>query len=144
MNSARAANYFLKHRGVEGKVTYFGAIGTDDKGGVLEQEIADQKINGNFHKDTETPTGTCAVLVVDKERSLCANLAAACKYSPEHLANNMAALDSAKFIYSTGFFITSSVESLFRVAKYATDNDVPFGFNLSAVFLLEFEIANIL
>ena len=63
MNSARAANYFLKHRGVEGKVTYFGAIGTDDKGEVLEQEIADQKINGNFHKDTETPTGTCAVLV---------------------------------------------------------------------------------
>ena len=62
MNSARAANYYLKHCGVEGKVTYFGAIGTDDKGQVLEQEIADQKINGNFHKDAETPTGTCAVL----------------------------------------------------------------------------------
>jgi len=136
MNSARAANHFLKHQGVEGKVTYFGAIGTDSKGEVLEKEIVDQKINGHFHKDAETPTGTCAVLVRDAERSLCANLAAACKYSPEHLANNMDALKRAKFIYTTSFFITSSVESLMTVAKYATDNDIPMGFNLSAVFLL--------
>jgi len=144
MNSARAANYFLKHRGTAGKVTYFGAIGTDSKGEVLAKEIADAGITGHFHKETETPTGTCAVLVKDKDRSLCANLAAACKYSPDHLEQNKAALDKAKIIYTTSFFITSSVDSLMTVAKYATENDIPLAFNLSAVFLLQFELANVL
>jgi sugar/nucleoside kinase (ribokinase family) len=95
MNSARAANYFMNHRGQTGTVTYFGAIGSDDKGEVLEKSISDAGITGNFHKETETPTGTCAVLVntSNAERSLCANLAAACKYSPAHLQANMAQLD---------------------------------------------------
>jgi hypothetical protein len=38
-------------------------------------------VHGNFCKDPVEVTGTCAVVVVDKERTLCANLAAACKYS---------------------------------------------------------------
>ena len=136
MNSARSVNYHLNHRGISGKVTYFGATGTDPKGEVLSKEISDSGINGYFHKETETPTGTCAVVVKDKDRSLCANLAAACKYSPDHLEANLAELDKAAFIYSTSFFITSSVDSLMRVAKYATEKDIPFAFNLSAVFLL--------
>jgi len=67
---------------------------------------------------------------------LCANLAAACKYSPDHLQANIAELEKAKIIYTTGFFITSSVESLLKVAQYATDKEVPMGFNLSAPFLI--------
>ena len=31
MNTARAANCLLKHRGTDRKVTYFGAIGIDQK-----------------------------------------------------------------------------------------------------------------
>ena len=44
-------------------------------------------------------------------------------------------LKKAKFIYTTGYFITSSPASLFKAAAYANANDVPLGFNLSAVFL---------
>ena len=55
-----------------------------------------------------------------KDRTLCANLAAACKYSIDHLANNLKELDKAKIIYTTSFFITSSNESLQKVANYAT------------------------
>jgi adenosine kinase len=72
--------------------------------------------------DSGVPTGTCAVLVKDKDRTLCANLAAACKYSPEHLSRNFSALDKAKIIYTTSFFITSSNESLQKVANYATQH----------------------
>jgi len=63
MNSARAANAFMHHRGSQNKVTYFGAIGSDEKGKVLEDSITGAGIKGVFHKETETPTGTCAVLV---------------------------------------------------------------------------------
>jgi adenosine kinase len=116
LNSARSANYFLKNSGVEGCVTYYGGIGEDEKGAFLEKDLSDSGICGNFHKDKETATGTCAVIVVDKERTLCANLAAACKYSSEHLAANKGILENAKLIYTTSFFITSNVSALMEVA----------------------------
>jgi adenosine kinase len=144
LNSARSANYFLKNSGLESCVTYYGAIGEDTKGAFLEKDLAENGVNANFHKEKEVPTGTCAVIVVDKERTLCANLAAACKYSSEHLAANMDALKNAKLIYTTSFFITSNVSALMEVAKFATANDIPMGFNLSAVFLMMFELQNVL
>ena len=64
LNSARSANYMLKHAGITEKVTYFGSIGKDDKGKVLENDIISSGIEGNFHKEEDTPTGTCAVIVV--------------------------------------------------------------------------------
>jgi len=128
----------LKGLGNEGRVTYYGSIGKDEKGEVLAKDLSDNGITGNFYMDETAPTGTCAVLVNDQERTLVANLAAACNYNIDHLRNNMDALRNAKLIYSTSFFITSNKEALLEVGKFASDNDVPFGFNLSAVFLIQF------
>ena len=79
-----------------------------------------------------------------KERSLCANLAAACKYNIDHLHNNTQPWKTASIIYTTSFFLTSNPTALHEVAKYASDNDIPFGYNFSAVFLLQFELENVL
>jgi adenosine kinase len=128
----------LKGLGNEGRVTYYGSIGKDEKGEVLAKDLSDNGITGNFYMDETAPTGTCAVLVQDQERTLVANLAAACNYNIDHLRANMDALKNAKLIYSTSFFITSNKEALLEVGKFASDNDVPFGFNLSAVFLIQF------
>ena len=54
----------LKYSGITEKVTYFGSIGNDEKGKVLENDILESGIEGNFHKEADTPTGTCAVIVV--------------------------------------------------------------------------------
>lgn len=97
-----------------------------------------------MHIQEDTPTGTCAVIVVNKDRTLCANLAAACKYQMSHLEANWDTLAKAKLIYTTSFFITSNVEALNKVANFASENNVPLGFNLSAVFLLQFELNNVL
>lgn len=142
LNSARSTNWMLKGLGQEGQVTYFGSIGNDEKGQHLEKDLSDNGVIGNFHKDA-APTGTCAVLVNDQERTLVANLAAACNYNIEHLRSNMSALQNAKIIYSTSFFITSNKEALLEVGKYASDNNVPFGFNLSAAFLIQFELPTV-
>jgi len=56
----------------------------------------------------------------------------------------MDALRNAAFIYSTSFFITSNPAALHEVGQFASDNDVPFGYNLSAVFLLQFELDNVM
>ena len=65
-----------------------------------------------FYKDSGVQTGTCGGVVHEKERSLCANLSAACKYATSHLEANMAELENAKLIYTTSFFITSNNEAL--------------------------------
>ena len=144
LNSARSTNFILKKQGHANKVIYFGSISNDEKGAFLEKVLADEGLEGNFHKEEGTPTGTCAVVVVKKERSLCANLAAACKYNIDHLHNNTQPWKTASIIYTTSFFLTSNPTALHEVAKYASDNDIPFGYNFSAVFLLQFELENVL
>jgi len=99
---------------------------------------------GNFYEDSGIRTGRCAVVVYNKDRSLCADLAAACKYSPDHLAVNMDIFDNVSLVYLAGFFITSSPESLMKVGQTACAKNIPFCFNLSATFLLQFELANVM
>jgi adenosine kinase len=48
-----------------GKCAYFGCIGKDEVGRALEHELETAKIHANFHKDETTPTGTCAVIIVN-------------------------------------------------------------------------------
>ena len=121
-----------------GKCSYFGCIGRDEVGKVLEQELEKKGVHGNCHHDESTPTGTCAVLIVNQERTLVANLAACLKYPTAHLESNMGTLDRSRIIYTSAFFITSNYEALMKVAKYAAEKNKPLGFNLSACFLIEF------
>lgn len=120
------------------KCAFFGSIGRDEIGATLQKELEDNGVHGMFSIDEETPTGSCAVLIHDKERTLCANLAACIKYKTEHLVNNLHVLDKAAFLYTSAFFITSNYEALLHYAKYANENNKPLGFNLSACFLIQF------
>ena len=47
------------------------------------------QIYGVFAKTDELGTGTCAVLVNGKERTLCANIGASAKYPTQHLLDNI-------------------------------------------------------
>lgn len=120
------------------KCAYFGSIGSDEFGRTLEQELESVNVHGFFHKEESTPTGTCAVLVVNKERSLCANLAACLKYPTEHLVKNMEVVEKAAFLYTSAFFITSNYEALLKYAQFAAEKNKPLGYNLSAMFLIQF------
>ena len=137
LNSVRSANFMLKDT-LPGKCAFFGSIGNDEVGAVLEKELTDTGVHGYFHKDEQTPTGSCAVLVHHKERTLCANLAACLKYPTAHLEANMSVLDKAAFLYTSCFFITSNYEAMQNYAKFAADHNKPLGLNLSATFLLQF------
>lgn len=137
LNTTRSANFMLKDAHPR-KCAFFGSIGNDEVGKVLEQELESTGVHGYFHKDDATPTGSCAVLIVQQERTLCANLAACLKYPTEHLKSNMAVLEKAAFLYTSAFFITSNFEALQMYAQYASDNNKPLGFNLSATFLIKF------
>ena len=69
-----------------------------------------------------------------------ANLAAANTFSVDHLDTPEAkdAVDAAKLIYVTGFFLTVSVETILRLARSSVENNKTFLLNLSAPFLIQF------
>jgi adenosine kinase len=93
-----------------------------------------------YQKNPAVPTGTCAVLINQSERSLIANLAAANTFSISHLETEAAkvAIEAAKIFYITGFFLTVSVESILYIAKHSVENNKIFTLNLSAPFIVQY------
>ncbi len=121
-----------------GKCAFFGSVGNDEIGKTLANELERTGVHALFSVDAETPTGSCAVLIHHKERTLCANLAACLKYKTEHLAANLAVLEKAALFYTSAFFITSNYEALKNYVELAAAKDKPLGYNLSACFLIQF------
>uniref|UniRef100_A0A7S1XXL6 Adenosine kinase n=1 Tax=Phaeomonas parva TaxID=124430 RepID=A0A7S1XXL6_9STRA len=137
LNSIRVAQWMV---GEAGKSGYFGCVGKDEYGNTMESCAAADGVNVMFQKTEEEATGTCAVLVVESERSLIANLAAANKFTPAHLegAETKAFYESAGVYYIAGFFLTVSVDSILTIGRHAAENSKPFCMNLSAPFLVQF------
>ena len=81
--------------------TYMGCVGRDKYSKILEEHARASGLNVRYQYSETNPTGTCAVLITGKERSLCANLAAANCFSPSHIAvpENRKLLEDAQLIY---------------------------------------------
>lgn len=136
-NSIRVAQWMI---GTAGSTAYMGAIGNDNFGEVLEKCSTEDGVLSHYMKNPEVPTGTCAVLINGGERSLVANLAAANTFAPSHIETEpaKAIIERSKIIYSAGFFLTVSVDSLLSIAKHAAENNKIFTMNLAAPFIVQF------
>merc|ERR1712113_501431 len=53
-------------------------------------------------------------------------------------ADNWKVVEQAQVVYSAGFFLTVSVDSMIRVAKHCAENNKTYCLNLSAPFLIQF------
>lgn len=139
-NSIRVAQWMLKKAGMENQTAFMGCVGDDEYAKSLRDCAAKDGVLVHYMVDESTPTGTCAVLVKDGERSLIANIAAANNFKKSHLETpeSEKIYSSAKFYYIAGFFLTVSVESLVHVAEHALANDKTFCLNLSAPFIIDF------
>ncbi|XP_049292600.1 uncharacterized protein LOC125768656 [Anopheles funestus] len=136
-NSLRVAQWILRRPRT---AVFFGCVGQDEYARILEERATSSGVNVQYQRSATNPTGTCAVLITGTQRSLCANLAAANDFTPEHLQSpaNQAYLKGAQFFYVSGFFFTVSFESALSVAKQAADNGRMFMMNLSAPFVPQF------
>jgi len=136
-NSIRVAQWMLQ---TPGSTAYFGAVGQDEFGRTLEGCARDDGVTVSYQKNKDLPTGTCAVLINKRERSLCANLGAANSFSLSHLETKEAAdiINRGQIFYISGFFLTVSVESILHIARHAVANNKLFCMNLSAPFIIEF------
>jgi len=139
-NTIRVAQWMLS-KTLPKTTAFMGCVGASDEfGKTLETCAAADGVLTHYMKDEKAPTGTCAVLVKDGERSLCTNLDAANNFNKSHLETDeaKAIYESAKFYYIAGFFLTVSVESLMVIAEHSLANDKTFCLNLSAPFIIDF------
>jgi len=118
--------------------TFVGCVGDDAFGRQLRDSATKDGLNVQYLVDPAVPTGTCAVLVVGKERTLIANLAAANEYKHDHLLTDdiQQYVNKSQYFYISGFFLTVSPESVMFVGKHAAENNKLFMINLSAQFIV--------
>jgi len=135
-NTARVAEWFLGDK----STAYIGCIGKDGNGRIIKDVTESAGVQTHYLVDDKEVTGTCAVLLTNKERSLVTNLGAANCYKISHFQTPeiQAVVSHAKFYYSTGYFITVSTETLIAMGKHAAEHNKPFLFNLSAPFVIQF------
>ena len=138
LNSARVAAW-VANRDAQW-VTYTGAISNDKYGDLLVKDAEKEKLAMPMFVTKEHPTGTCAVVVVEKERSLVANLSAASKFEQAHLKEQKVkdAIEAAQVYYISGFFLTTCAPALMEVAEHANEHKKVFTMNLSAPFIIDF------
>lgn len=138
-NSIRVAQWMLK-KSNPAVTSFFGCVGNDEYGKMLEECATKDGVNVAYLKDTETPTGTCAVCVKEKERSLVANLAAANKFNVEHLNAEQSKdiINNGEIFYSAGFHLTVCPDAMELLGKHCAESNKVFSMNLSAPFLMQF------
>merc|ERR1711872_932005 len=116
--------------------TYFGCVGDDDSLKKLLEKSDEAGVKSQY-QISEHPTGRCAVLITGQERSLVTKLDAANHFNVSHLENadNWKLVEKAQVVYSAGFFLTVSVDSMLKVAKHCAAKNKTYCMNLSAPFL---------
>mmetsp|Transcript_19055 Transcript_19055/g.26610 ORF Transcript_19055/g.26610 Transcript_19055/m.26610 type:complete len:352 (-) Transcript_19055:146-1201(-) len=136
-NSIRVAQWMMQSKDAS---AYIGCVGKDDYAKKLKECAAADGVRVEYLEDSETPTGTCACLIVDKERSLVANLAAANNYKTDHMKSDdiVPIYKAAKFVYIGGFFFTVSPDTIQLLAKHCEESKKTFAMNLSAPFICQF------
>jgi len=135
-NSIRVAQWMLQE---PGKTAYFGCIGADEFGKKLTDSCKKAGVQAQYMVDGTVATGKCAVTILDKERSLTTDLGAANNYKASHLQDpaQWKVLQGAKVVYSAGFFITVSGESMDLASDETVKNGSIYCLNLSAPFIVQ-------
>ena len=132
-NTMRAAQWILPAK----STAYAGCIGNDEFGNLLREKAESDGLITKYML-SDTPTGTCCVLLSDQNRSLVADLQAANKYKVSHCQSLLSEPEfiQAQIIYVTGFFITVSLDSI-RLLQENKGSKL-FAMNLSAPFICQF------
>ena len=119
-NTIRVAQWMLQAKGA---TAYMGCVGKDANADTMKACCEKDGVTTSYMVDEATPTGSCACLIEGIERSLCTNLCAANNFKVDHVkkAENMKLVQDAKIIYSAGFFITVSTESMKLAQAEAAD-----------------------
>lgn len=121
MNTSRAANFYLQcvdSSKFENRVFSTGSIGKDQQAQDIIDQLNNDGLTFDFHQEEGAVTGTCAVTVVNVDRTCIAILDANQKYPTTHMDKLLSTkyVHETNVFYSTAFFIASNYEALLRMA----------------------------
>ncbi|KEQ78401.1 Ribokinase-like protein [Aureobasidium pullulans EXF-150] len=132
-NTARAAAYML----ASGSVLYLGCVGRDSYADILRSACHQAGVDAEYLVDDSQPTGRCAVIVTDDNRTCCTDLGAANCYKLKHLEQpriwNL--VTAARFYYVGAYHLTVCPEAVMALANEAATNNKVFMMSLSAPFI---------
>lgn len=141
-NTCRAVQWCLQNQPEATSATiYTGSVGNDDTHTKLKEcAEASGLVVDYYFNNKGLPTGTCGCVVTGTNRSLVANLAAANAYSKDAIDQVWGSVETAKYFYSSGFFLTTDggPTAVEKIGKYAADNGKTTIMNLSAPFIPPF------
>ncbi|AIO00327.1 adenosine kinase, putative [Leishmania panamensis] len=139
LNTARVAQWIAQAPN-SSFVNYVGCVSDDRYGNILKDAAEKDGVSMHLEYTTKAPTGSCAVCISGKERSLVANLSAANLLSTEHMLSSdvVETLKGCQLYYLTGFTLTIDVSYVLQVAEAARASGGQFMMNLSAPFLLQY------
>lgn len=121
---------------------FIGSIGKDSSGEKLVETCLEGGVRPLYYESADRPTGACAVLVLDHERTMVTKLEAANDYKHAHTLKEeiQNVIQAAQIFYSASFFVTvpEGPESMLSIAEHACKNNKIYSLNFSATFLIEF------
>ncbi|KAJ3038092.1 hypothetical protein HDV00_000975 [Rhizophlyctis rosea] len=135
-NTMRGAQWLLPPN----STVYTGCVGNDAYGAQLREAAQKDGLRTEYLVDEATPTGRCAVLITDTNRSLVTDLNAANNFKETHLQKPeiKALIDNAKFYYIEGYHLTVSPTAIQHVAKHGANAGKTVMINFSAPFIPQF------
>jgi len=135
-NSIRGAQWMIKDE----KVThYIGSVGDDENAKKLKNAAETDNVQTHYYVSKKNPTGCCACLVVNNERSLIANLGAANDYQIEHYhsAEIQQLIQTIDVFYSAGYFLTVSPETAVEIGKHCVEHNKVLVWGVAAPFIID-------
>uniref|UniRef100_A0A6B2L8P5 Adenosine kinase n=1 Tax=Arcella intermedia TaxID=1963864 RepID=A0A6B2L8P5_9EUKA len=136
-NTIRGAQWIVGQTGV---THYIGSVGADDNAQKLREAAKGDGVTTHYYVSEKSRTGCCAVLIVNQERSLVADLAAANDYQHSHYETEeiQNLIKSVDIFYSAGFFLTVSPNTVVEIGKYCAESNKILAWGVAAPFIVEF------
>eukprot|EP00792_Barthelona_sp_PAP020_P014228 TRINITY_DN991_c0_g1_i1.p1 TRINITY_DN991_c0_g1~~TRINITY_DN991_c0_g1_i1.p1 ORF type:complete len:350 (+),score=108.07 TRINITY_DN991_c0_g1_i1:36-1052(+) len=135
-NTMRCAQWLLK---IPSATAIVGAVGSDFSGQTLTSVVSKNGTKCFYEILNDFSTGQCAALINENERSLVAFLGASEHLSANYLQHLQRTnlFTNAKIIYTTGYVLVHSADSLLNIARSTLQYESIFSLNLAAEYILE-------
>lgn len=135
-NTARGAQYMLPPN----SVVFLGGVGDDKYAIILHEAVEKAGLRVEYRVDKQEPTGRCAVVITEHDRSMCTALGAANRYDMEHLKRPEVwkLVEGATHFYIGGYHLTVCPPAIQTLAEEAAKNNKVFIMSLSAPFIPQF------